>query len=337
VVADTRLYGVEREPVAEVYLPHANAFQRQFYLALKVRGEPLAYAEQLRRAIREVEPNVPVFDLRTMDQVIAGTTALRRFNMGLMGVFSAVALLLAAVGLYGVVAYGVAERRQEFGIRMSLGARAGDLLRMVLGQGARMIASASCRPGRRALARALPGQPAVRRERPRPRRPSHGTRRAGGGGPSRLPAARAARRARPADAGAAQPHDPGVLLSVLVALAAGRLHRLPRARAACRPRRADAGAAQPLTRSAQMIASLLPDLRYAIRGLAARPLFVLVAPWPAWRWASASTPAIYSLFHQVVLRPLPVAAPDALFNLSAPGLPARRAAGVDPMNALRSL
>ncbi len=139
VVADTRLYGVEREPVAEVYLSHANGFQRQYYLALKVRGEPLAYAEQLRRAIREVEPNVPVFDLRTMDQVIAGTTALRRFNMGLMGVFSGVALLLAAVGLYGVVAYGVAERRQEFGIRLSLGARAVDLVRMVLGQGARMI------------------------------------------------------------------------------------------------------------------------------------------------------------------------------------------------------
>jgi len=139
VVADTRLYGVEREPVAEVYMPHVNATQRQFYLALKVRGEPLAYAEQLRRAIREVEPNVPLFELRPMQQVIAGTTSLRRFNMSLMGMFSAIALLLAAVGLYGVVAYGVAERRQEFGIRLSLGARAGDLVRMVLAQGARMI------------------------------------------------------------------------------------------------------------------------------------------------------------------------------------------------------
>jgi putative ABC transport system permease protein len=139
VVNDTRLFGLAREPVAEVYMPHVNATQRQFYLALKVSGEPMGYAEQVRRAIREVNPDVPVFELRSMDQLAAGTTVLRRFNMSLMSVFSGVALLLAAIGLYGVVAYSVAERRQEFGIRLSLGAQAGDVLRMVLAQGLRMI------------------------------------------------------------------------------------------------------------------------------------------------------------------------------------------------------
>jgi putative ABC transport system permease protein len=139
VVSDTRLFGVEREPVAEVYMHHLHATQGQLYLALKVGGEPMSYAEQLRRAVREVNADIPVFELRSMDQLAAGTTALRRFNMSLMSVFSAIALLLAAIGLYGVVAYSVAERRQEFGIRMSLGAQAGDVLRMVLAQGVRMI------------------------------------------------------------------------------------------------------------------------------------------------------------------------------------------------------
>jgi len=139
VVSDTRLFGAEREPVAEVYMSHLHATQNQLYLALKVGGDPLAYAEQLRQAVREVDADIPLFEVRSMDQLVAGGTALRRFNMTLMSVFSAVALLLAGIGLYGVVAYSVAERRQEIGVRLSLGARGVDVLRMVLGQGLRTV------------------------------------------------------------------------------------------------------------------------------------------------------------------------------------------------------
>lgn len=139
VVNDTRLHGIDRDTVGEIYMPHVNAVTREFYLALKVRGNPMDYGEQLRQALREVSPDIPLFDLRTMDQVIGGPIQLRRFNMTLMSVFSGVALLLAALGLYGVIAYSVAQRRQEIGIRMSLGASPGGISAMVLRQGGALV------------------------------------------------------------------------------------------------------------------------------------------------------------------------------------------------------
>jgi putative ABC transport system permease protein len=140
VVNDTRLQGIDREVVPEIYMPHVNAVNRQFYLALKVRGEPMDYAGPLRQAMREVDPDIPLFDIRTMEQVIGEPIQLRRFNMTLMSLFSGVALLLAALGLYGVIAYSVAQRRREIGIRMSLGASPGGISALVLRQGGTLLA-----------------------------------------------------------------------------------------------------------------------------------------------------------------------------------------------------
>lgn len=140
VLADVRSFGPEREPPPELYMSHANALQSQFHLAVRVGGDPLALAEPLRRALRELEPAMPVFDLRSMEAVAAQGGQLRRFNLQLMAGFSVIALGLAAIGLYGVIAYSVAQRRHEFGIRLSLGASAQRLLGMVLGQAARLVA-----------------------------------------------------------------------------------------------------------------------------------------------------------------------------------------------------
>jgi predicted permease len=139
VVADTRHFGPEREPPPEVYMHHHQAVQEQFFLALRVRGEPQAYAEQVRVALHELDPAMPVSELRPFAALAGDGQALRRFNLQLMAVFSAVALGLAAIGLYGVIAFGVEQRRQELGIRMSLGADSRGLLALLMRQNLGMV------------------------------------------------------------------------------------------------------------------------------------------------------------------------------------------------------
>ena len=138
VVADTRM-GIEREAAAEVYMHHAYSLFPQFQLALKVTGEPMAMAGALREALREVDPAMPVFRVRSMDDLAAGGTALRTFNLRLMGAFAAIALVLAAIGVYGIVSAAVAQRRREFGLRKAVGAKVIDIHRLVLGSGMRLI------------------------------------------------------------------------------------------------------------------------------------------------------------------------------------------------------
>lgn len=139
VVGNVHQAGPDRPPNTEVYFPVAKAAVGDLVVALKVQGDALNYADPLRRAMREIAPDVPVYSIRTMDDVTGARLRLRRFNMTLMSVFAGVALLLAAIGLYGVIAYSVGERRREIGLRQAIGASTGNIHRLMLGAGLRMI------------------------------------------------------------------------------------------------------------------------------------------------------------------------------------------------------
>ncbi len=142
VVQDERNNGVTEAPRTEMYHPHdqyrlAPGFSpREMTLLLKTTGDPLGMAAQVRREIQALDASLPVSDVRSMEQVAAGALSQPTFTSALLGIFASVALLLAAIGIYGVVSHGVAQRRQEIGLRMALGADRASVLRMIVTQDA---------------------------------------------------------------------------------------------------------------------------------------------------------------------------------------------------------
>lgn len=138
VVGDTRQLGPDHAPLPEAFQPILQDVFSNVAVVIRTSGDPLIVARSLRPIVSSIDPAQPIFDLQTMEQVVSQSMAPQRLYMSLLGIFAALALLLASAGIFGLMSYSVEQRRLEIGLRMALGAQRADVMRLMLGQSGRL-------------------------------------------------------------------------------------------------------------------------------------------------------------------------------------------------------
>jgi putative ABC transport system permease protein len=140
VVGDTRDFGPDDEAPALIYVPALQRGYRNLAFVVRAGADPAAAAATLRSEVAALDPELPLYSVRTMEHVITDEFSGDVVMVKLLSVFGVIALLLAIIGVYGVMAYGVMQRTQELGVRLALGAQRADILRMIVRQGALLAA-----------------------------------------------------------------------------------------------------------------------------------------------------------------------------------------------------
>jgi putative ABC transport system permease protein len=135
VVGHTKSYGLDGRSKVQYYFPYSQRSQQSVYLTVRTTSDPLSLVAAVRSAVSSVDSDQPLYNIKTMDEVLSNSMAPQRFSTWMLGIFAAIAMVLAATGIYGVMSYSVSQRTHEIGIRMALGASRGDVLKMVTGRG----------------------------------------------------------------------------------------------------------------------------------------------------------------------------------------------------------